>query len=428
MTGRLVNFTDSARDAIRLAYEEAETMHHGYVGMEHLLLGLMQEQMGMGGIILRSLGVEKETLKTLVRHQFPSKTLTTNEIRLDLSPGCKRAINRAMHEAQLADHPFVSTEHILKGMISQGAGTAAKLLTGLGLSTGLVEAHIDQVLDKGQSIPFIKEGKPMGALEERYKIESVIGVGGMSTVYRARDLRYSNFVRLVAIKEMQPVNVAEVDQRNIIRDFRQEAGILASLKHPFIPRFYDFFSVRDRFYIVMEYIVGQDLETILDDTDDYLTNRQVVHWGIQLCDVLSYLHSHPRGPIIFRDMKPSNIMVDRYGNVRLIDFNIARVLSGEKKRGSVGTQGYSPPEQYQGVVTPRVDIYALGATLHHLLTKQDPRLDPPFSFDQRPIRQYNPEVNIGLEVVIMRALSYHENQRYTSAEAMKQALIATGIK
>lgn len=332
MTGRLVNFTDSARDAIRLAYEEAETMHHGYVGMEHLLLGLMQEQMGMGGIILRSLGVEKETLKTLVRHQFPSKTLTTNEIRLDLSPGCKRAINRAMHEAQLADHPFVSTEHILKGMISQGAGTAAKLLTGLGLSTGLVEAHIDQVLDKGQSIPFIKEGKPMGALEERYKIELVIGVGGMSTVYRARDLRYSNFVRLVAIKEMQPVNVAEVDQRNIIRDFRQEAGILASLKHPFIPRFYDFFSVRDRFYIVMEYIVGQDLETILDDTDDYLTNRQVVHWGIQLCDVLSYLHSHPRGPIIFRDMKPSNIMVDRYGNVRLIDFNIARVLSGEKKR------------------------------------------------------------------------------------------------
>ena len=132
--------------------------------------------------------------------------------------------------------------------------------------------------------------------------------------------------------------------------------------------------------------------------------------------------------VIHRDVKPSNIMIDRYGNVRLIDLNIARVLSGEKKRVSVGTQGYSPPEQYHGVVTPRVDIYALGATLHHLLSKQDPRIDPPFSFDQRPIRQYNPEVNIALDVVIMRALSYDENQRYTSADAMKQALIATGIK
>ncbi len=428
MTGPLVNFTDSARDAIRLAYDEADQMHHGYVGMEHLLLGLMGEQMGMGGIILRSLGVENAYLKNLIRDQFPPQPQTGMNIRLDLSPGCKRAINRAMHEAQLADHPFVSTEHILKGMISQEAGTAAKLLNRLGLSIGLVEAHIDQALDNGQSISFAKEGKPRKALDERYKIESVIGIGSLSTVYRARDLRYTNFVRLVAVKEMQTGDVEEVDQHYIIRAFRQEAGILATLKHPFIPRFYEFFSVGERFYIVMEYIVGQDLETILNDTDDYLSNRQVLNWGIQLCDVLSYLHNHPRGPIIFRDMKPSNIMIDRYGNVRLIDFNIARVLSGEKKRVSVGTQGYSPPEQYHGVVTPRVDIYALGATLHHLLSKQDPRIDPPFSFDQRPIRQYNPEVNIALEVVIMRALSYDENQRYTSADAMKQALIATGIK
>jgi serine/threonine protein kinase len=313
-------------------------------------------------------------------------------------------------------------------MISQEAGTAAKLLKGLGLSTGLVEAHIDQALDKGQTIALVKEGKPRKALDERYKIESVIGIGSLSTVYRARDLRYSNFVRLVAVKEMQTADVDEVEQHNIIRAFRHEAGILATLKHPFIPRFYEFFSVADRFYIVMEYIVGQDLETILGDTEDYLSNRQVLNWGIQLCDVLSYLHNHPRGPIIFRDMKPSNIMIDRYGNVRLIDFNIARVLSGDKKRVSVGTQGYSPPEQYHGIVTPRVDIYALGATLHHLLSKQDPRMAPAFSFDQRPIRHYNPEVNIALEVVILRALSYHENQRYTSAEAMKQALISTGIK
>jgi serine/threonine protein kinase len=246
----------------------------------------------------------------------------------------------------------------------------------------------------------------------------------MGTVYRARDLHFINVVRFVAIKEMSvPVEDPET-RAGLVANFRQEASLLASLKHPFIPRFYEFFSVSDRYYIVMEYIVGQDLETILSDSKDPLPIPHVIDWGIQLCDVLAYLHNHPREPIIFRDMKPSNVMIDNYGNVRLVDFNIARVFAGGQKRASAGTQGYSPPEQYHGEVTPQVDIYSLGATLHHLLTKSDPRTQPPFSFDQRPIRAYNPEVPIGLEVVVHRAVSYHPGQRFHRIEELRTALLA----
>jgi tRNA A-37 threonylcarbamoyl transferase component Bud32 len=400
-------------------------MNHGYVGAEHLLLGLMREQMGMAGIILRSLGINQGALSDQLTRQFPPNAKEFNVSSPDLSPGCKRAINRGVFEAQRANHPLVSTEHLLLGLISQPEGSAARLLQRLGCSPTQVEERILQLLNNGNRdavAPSIRKRK--AEFEERYKIESVIGVGSMGTVYRARDLNYANVVRFVALKEMT-VELDDIKLRaEVVSNFQQEAGILASLKHPFIPRFYEFFNVGDRYYIVMEYIVGQDLETILGDTNEHLPVLQVLDWGIQLCDVLAYLHNHPRQPIIFRDMKPSNVMIDNYGNVRLIDFNIARLFAGGVRRTSAGTQGYCPPEQYHGEVTPKVDIYALGATLHHLLTKLDPRTQPAFSFDQRPIRTYNPGVSIALEVVIHRALSYHLDQRYHTIEDMRAALLA----
>ncbi|MBN1488270.1 MAG: PQQ-binding-like beta-propeller repeat protein, partial [Anaerolineae bacterium] len=151
---------------------------------------------------------------------------------------------------------------------------------------------------------------------------------------------------------------------------------------------------------------------------------QVIDWALQLCDVLSFLHNHKPRPIIFRDMKPSNVMLNNQSRIRLVDFGIAKIFQSGEKGTMIGTEGYSPPEQYRGVAEPRGDVYALGATLHHLLSKQDPRLEPPFSFHERPIHKTNPTVSRELVEVIDKALEYDLNKRWGSAEEFKRALLS----
>jgi len=261
-------------------------------------------------------------------------------------------------------------------------------------------------------------------LQGRYRILGVIGVGGMSIVYKAQDMRFANVTRLCVVKEMR--NTATDAQTRAVtrRNFEREANILATLSHPSVVQVYDYFSEADSSYLVLEYVEGKDLEALLADTEGFLPEAQVVHWAIQICEVLSFLHSHEPQPIIFRDLKPSNIMLDKHGRIRLIDFGIARIFQSGLKGTMVGTEGYSPPEQYRGSAEPRVDIYALGATMHHLLSKQDPRLEPPFSFHERPIHQTNPFVSRELVEIINRALEYDVNKRYGSAEEMQRALMS----
>jgi outer membrane protein assembly factor BamB len=177
---------------------------------------------------------------------------------------------------------------------------------------------------------------------------------------------------------------------------------------------------------VMELIDGWDLENHVAElaANEFLEEAQVVEWALQLCDALSYLHGHRPQPIVFRDLKPANIMLDPQGRVRLIDFGIAKVFQTGQKGTMIGTEGYSPPEQYRGSAEPRGDIYALGATLHHLLTKQDPRLEPPFSFQERPITRVNTKVNPQLEAAIMRAVEYDIEKRYSHVEEFKKAIMA----
>lgn len=265
-------------------------------------------------------------------------------------------------------------------------------------------------------------------LVNRYSIQSVVGVGGMGAVYCARDLHFPNVVKRVAVKEM--INLARdpAIRDTIVRNFEREANILATLSHPSIPRIYDYFSHDDRSYLIIEFIEGQDLEAILTDTQEFLPEAQVVNWAIELCDVVSYLHNNKPEPIIFRDIKPSNIMVNNHGHILLVDFGIARTFHTGQKGTMIGTEGYSPPEQYKGEATQQADIYALGATLHHLLTKRDPRLEPPFSFEERKIRSINPSISAELEEVIYKALSYDPEKRYSSAEEMKEALLASAKK
>ncbi len=263
--------------------------------------------------------------------------------------------------------------------------------------------------------------RPGTRLLERYEIVDIIGRGGMSTVYRARDLHFPQLERWVALKEMSVLRPRERD--DVMAAFEREAHLLAQLRHPAIPVVYDYFTVGDRAYLVLEFIEGKTLDRVIKEAPGFLPEEKVIRWGIELCDVLHYLHTRPR-PIIFRDLKPANIMVTPDERLVLIDFGIARLFDPERRGTVIGTEGYAPPEQYRGIITPLVDIYALGATLHHMLTKRDPRKEPPFSFAERPIRKINPNVSPELEALVYRALAYRPEERFSSAEEMKRALQA----
>lgn len=260
-------------------------------------------------------------------------------------------------------------------------------------------------------------------LMARYKIMGVAGGGGMGTVYQARDTHFPEAKRLVAIKEMQTPGSDSSLRATTLATFRREANILATLNHPAIPQIYDFFDTNDRAYVIMEYINGSDLEMLLSKTRE-LPIDKVIEWAIELCDVLDYLHSHQPSPIVFRDMKPANIMIDSRGRVRLIDFGIAKVFEQNKKHTMIGTEGYSAPEQYRGDVTTLSDIYGLGATLHQILTRKDPRLEPPFSFNERPIADFNPNAPTALIAVIEKSLETEPANRFQSCQAMKAALVS----
>lgn len=258
-------------------------------------------------------------------------------------------------------------------------------------------------------------------LMSRYRILGVLGGGGMGTVYQARDTHFPEAKRLVAIKEMQTPDSQL--RASMLKSFRREANILATLSHPAIPKIYDFFDTEDRAYLIQEYINGSDLEMLLSKTKDLPVDK-VMEWAIDLCDVLHYLHSHQPEPIIFRDLKPSNIMIDSLGKVRLIDFGIAKVFVSGVKHTMIGTEGYSAPEQYKGDVTPLSDVFGLGATLHHILTRRDPRLEPPFSFNDRPVRDINANVPPALVSVIEKALANKPDERFQSCAEMKAAIEA----
>ncbi|MFW5709398.1 MAG: PQQ-binding-like beta-propeller repeat protein [Chloroflexota bacterium] len=259
-------------------------------------------------------------------------------------------------------------------------------------------------------------------LMNRYRILGVLGGGGQGYVYSARDLNFPEAKRIVAIKEMR-YPAGDPSQRSVaLGTFQREANILATLNHPAIPKIFDFFDLNNRAYLVMEYINGSDLELLLSKTKE-LPMDKIIEWAIDLCDVLHYLHSHQPETIIFRDVKPANIMVDNLGKVRLIDFGIAKKFVSGVKNTMIGTEGYSAPEQYKGDVNPRSDIYSLGATLHHIITRKDPRLEPPFSFNERLLREFNPKAPHGLQAVIDRALQMDPSDRYQNCEEMKQDLL-----
>jgi serine/threonine protein kinase len=265
---------------------------------------------------------------------------------------------------------------------------------------------------------------PQSMLRQRYLIASVAGRGGMSAVYRAVDTQQAN--RSVAIKEMSQGFMSEEERGAAIARFQQEYNLLNKMHHPNLPQIYDFFNEGDRFYIVMDFIDGKTLfELLRQNGGQPLPVAQVIGYALQLCDVLSTLHNQ-QPPIIFRDLKPTNVMIRSDGRLYLIDFGIARLFKEGQQQDTVllGSPGYAPPEQHGSAQTsPRSDLYALGATLHCLLTGRDP-FNHPQRFVFPPIRQFNPLVPAELDSLIQQMLAHDERYRPASAEQVKQALLS----
>ncbi len=261
---------------------------------------------------------------------------------------------------------------------------------------------------------------PRHLLKARYLIMSQVGKGGFGAVYKAMDTLFNN--RVVAVKEMSQSSLNPQERIAAEASFKHEATLLASLMHQNLPRIYEQFAENGRLYLVMDFIEGETLEAMLSKLNGkMLPIERVLNIGIQLCTVLDYLHTR-QPPIIFRDLKPANIMQTPQGYIYLIDFGIARLFKpGQvKDTAALGSSGYAAPEQYgKAQTTPRADIYSLGATLHQLLTGADPS-ESPFHF--APIQLKNQPSLAGLEQLIMSMVSIQVDARPASVFHVRQEL------
>src|SRR5215203_1835126 len=275
--------------------------------------------------------------------------------------------------------------------------------------------------------PTVNQLAASTVLNGRYEIVRRIGGGGMGAVYLAKDRNLGDAPR--AVKEMVESHLDPAQHEKAIGDFKRESLLLTSLEHPCIPTIYDYFydDLSGRFYLVMKYISGGDLASRMRAAvGGRLDEKTVTDWGMQVADVLDYLHSRPK-PIIYRDLKPANLMIDgNTGRVMLIDFGIARWVSQQEKGvTAVGTMGYAPPELFSGLVQPASDVYSLGATMFHLLTGADPQDNPLLIFDfsknPRP-RQIAPSLSTEMEQILMKTVEYRPEDRFRTAGELRDEL------
>jgi len=262
---------------------------------------------------------------------------------------------------------------------------------------------------------------PRTLLHRRYVIMRAIGHGGMAAVYQARDTRRGS---ICAIKEMSLSTVPSNEQSQAIQNFLAEARILSRLNHANLPAFTDFFTEGERHFLVMEYVDGNTLEDLLERNKGPFSEPRVLGWARQLCDVLEYLHSQ-QPPVIFRDMKPGNVMLTRTGRIKLIDFGIARLFrsSGSQDTQLLGTPGFAPPEQYGSAQTDvRSDIYSLAMTLFHLLT--DTISESGFGLTN--VHANFPQISSPVARALEKATALRPEDRYESIVVFRRALLGVG--
>ena len=268
---------------------------------------------------------------------------------------------------------------------------------------------------------------PPGAmLRQRYFIDHKLAQGGHSAVYLARDTLDDGI--FVALKEMRETQQTTEERDTAINSFMREERMLAALNHPSLARVRDIFVEGGHHYLVMEYVPGYTLEDEMMALQHPIEWRRTVEWGLTLCDVLAYLHQQ-QPPIVYRDLKPPNIMLTPDGQIKLIDFGIARWFYSARSRDTtqLGTDGYAPPEQYAGRSEPRSDLYALGATLYHLMTGRVPESAPQRMNGQplTALRAHVAAIPESVERIIQQAMSLGPADRFVSSEKMGEALEAT---
>lgn len=255
---------------------------------------------------------------------------------------------------------------------------------------------------------------PGNIINEGYKIIKPVGKGAMGQVYLAQ--KDNNYY---AIKESAS---SPEEEEWVEKSFQKEAAFLSGLKHPGLPVFYKDFHSGVKHYIVMEYINGKSLEDII--SAGIIEEKKSIEWGIQICEILFYLHTLQPEPVIYRDLKPANIIITPYDTVRLIDFGVARRYDPSKDCDTIrlGTPGYAAPEQCRkkGQSTPRTDIYALGVMLHQLLTGHDPSVTP---FKLPPVKQLNPAISEELEWIIKKAINLDPRDRYIDMGLFRDELL-----
>jgi serine/threonine protein kinase len=292
----------------------------------------------------------------------------------------------------------------------------------------------------GQSLQITQEPgvtttlQPGDQLRGRYKIVGLIGSGGMGTVYLADDIRLEG--RQCAVKEIQlQANLTDSVMESVRNQFKKEASVLARLDHPGLPKVSDFFSINELDYLVMDFVPGKNLLETVNETrrnTRFLDETTVLNWMNQLCDTLSYLHSR-QPPVLHRDIKPANIKLTPENRIKLVDFGLVKPLDPNDPSTFTGLQGagslpYAPLEQYVdylGHTDARSDLYALGATMYHLITG-----DVPASAQERfivpeslpPPQEKNPSLSPQIGQAILKAMAPHPKDRPASVALWQEML------
>jgi hypothetical protein len=267
---------------------------------------------------------------------------------------------------------------------------------------------------------------PGAILGGRFRVDAVTHRSGMSTIYRATDLREQ--LGTVAVKQVSVAGLSDEEQQESRSWLAREAGLLSSLKNPHLPELLAAFSEGDEHFVVMPFLEGRTVKELVV-SEGPLREDYVVRWACILADVLAYLHSQDP-PIIHRDLKPDNILILPDMKLMLLDLGVARPMQRGVAGTAIGTPGYAPPEQYHGLADERSDLYALGATVHYMLTGYDAEHEPPFR--QPPVRELEPDVSPQLEQLVGTLLQVVPERRPQDAAAVSKQfalvdLVALGV-
>jgi len=263
-------------------------------------------------------------------------------------------------------------------------------------------------------------------LQGRYRIIKLVDIGPISRMYKGYDMKLKKYI---FVKELIATYKDTYLRQQAIEQFKSEAKIIFKLNHENLPKFGDYFDCDESRYLITEYIEGKRLNSIVESQKDYLDEKQVIDWALELCDVLSYLHKIEPNPVIFRDMSPYSIMLSDCGKLKLIDFGISKVYEIDAITRGIArsaTPYYSPIEQILGGTDIRSDIYSLGATIYYLLTKEPPMDAMDRSYEDEPMkscREINPDVSPALDRIIMTAMEMDKRDRYQDVDEIKSDLL-----